>query len=106
MKKLIFNLLLMLALGATAKAQIQTDEPSTFANWVIESNVKTPKKAVVKFYNCKQELIYQEEIVGVKLKVKNKKTIEKLNAVLHQLVNEGNEAISANLVIAKLHQKR
>ena len=106
MKKTTFTILLMMALGVIAKAQIPTTEPTTFANWVIESNIKTPKKATVKFYNCRQQLIYQEEIVGLKLKVKNKKVVEKLNAVLNQLVAEGNNSVSANLVTAKLNKKQ
>ena len=106
MKKSIFTILLIATLGVVAKAQIPTTVPSTFANWVIESNIKTPKKATVKFYNCRQELMYQEEIVGLKLKVNNKKVVKKLNAILNQLVAEGNNAISANLVTAKLNKKQ
>jgi hypothetical protein len=105
MKKLILIFLLTIVLGAMTKAQIKTTNPSNFANWVIESNVKTPKNAIVKFYNNRQELIYQEEIAGVRLSVKNKNVVEKLNAILNRLVAEGNEAISANLVMAKLHKK-
>lgn len=105
MKKLTLMFLLMLALGAVAKSQTKTSACTDFANWVIESNTKTPKNATVKFYNHKQELIYQEEITGIKLNVKNKKIVEKLNTVLQQLITEGNEAITANLVVAKLHKK-
>ncbi|WP_461789935.1 hypothetical protein [Pedobacter sp.] len=105
MKKLNLIFLLTVALAAVAKAQIKGNKPSNFANWVIESNVKTPKNATVKFYNSRQELIYQEEVAGVKLNVKSRNVVEKLNAILTRLVTEGNEAISANLVTAKLHKK-
>lgn len=95
--------MLLTGIAAGAKAQDSTlTQKADFANWVIESNVKTPKNAVIKFYNAKQELIYEEEIKDRRLKVNRKKVSATLNSILAQLVAKNNEVIAHNLVATRL----
>ena len=54
--------------------------------WVVESNVKTPKSAIVYFYNNDDVLVYQEKIEGVKLNLKKDATKMKLKTVLETAV--------------------
>jgi hypothetical protein len=54
--------------------------------WVVVSNVKTPKNAIVYFYNNDDVLIYQEKIEGVRLNLKKDATKMKLKKVLETAV--------------------
>lgn len=54
--------------------------------WVIESNIKTPKSSIVRFYTNDRHLIYTEKVEGVKLNVKKKKTLMNLKNVLEKVV--------------------
>jgi len=54
--------------------------------WVIESNIKTPKSSIVRFYTNDQHLIYTETVEGVVLNVKKKKTLMNLKNVLEKVV--------------------
>jgi hypothetical protein len=59
MKKILF--VILLSAGTVAQAQQKTETTDASKGcWVVESNVKTPQKQMVKFYNANQELIYQE----------------------------------------------
>ena len=50
--------------------------------WVVESNIKTPKHAIVYFYSDDDTMIYKEEIEGIKLNLKKEKTKMKLKKLL------------------------
>lgn len=53
--------MILLSAGTVAQAQQKTETtPASKGCWVVESNVKTPQKQVVKFYDADQQLIYQE----------------------------------------------
>lgn len=98
MKKLILGLGIMLGAIST-KAQQQHNQ-ADFPNWVVESNVKTPKQSTIRFYNEKQELIYQEKIEGKKVKIENRKVQNNLNKVLKQLISNERKISDSNLVAA------
>lgn len=85
MKLLISTLIAMLSLTASAQEKKDT---ANFANWVVESNVKTPKNSIVKFYNANQELVYQEAVNGKKIKIERAKVREGLNQILKQIIND------------------
>lgn len=82
---------MIISFGARAQ-DISPASKNSFANWVIESNVNTPKNSVVKFYNAKQDVIYQEEIKGKKLNVNRKSVRNRLNRVLFMLTEKSNYA--------------
>jgi hypothetical protein len=50
--------------------------------WVIESNVKQPKSAIVYFYNLQQQLVYKEEVTGVRLNINRTKVKMRLKKAL------------------------
>ncbi|MES2891102.1 MAG: hypothetical protein V4725_03795 [Bacteroidota bacterium] len=58
--------------------------------WVIESNVKTPHQSIVRFFNADRQLIYTENINGVKLDCSKRKTLMKLKRVLEKVVDSYN----------------
>ncbi len=77
---------------ATAQGEATPGQPrspkwiSEKGYWVIESNIKTPKSSIVRFYTNDHHLIYTEKVEGVVLKVKKKKTLMNLKNVLEKVV--------------------
>ncbi|WP_410222331.1 hypothetical protein [Pedobacter sp.] len=98
MKKLILTAITVFLMAAWTKAQYKAD----FANWVIESNVKTPKIQVIKFYNAQQELIYEEEVKGFKVNINREKVRTALNAILDEVLQKDKAIQKENLVMARL----
>jgi hypothetical protein len=74
-------------------------------NWVIVSNVKTPKNSTVMFYNDKQELIYSEVITNKRLNIERKKVKLALNQVLEKAMETEKVIADKNLVITALKAK-
>lgn len=72
-------------------------QQSTFKNgfWMIESNVKTPKRHIVRFYNEAKVLMYEEEVLNKRLNLNREKVKKALNKVLVSLIN--NEKIAFEL---------
>ena len=54
--------------------------------WVVESNVATPQKATVYFYNAQHQLVYKEDIEKLHMDLSKAKVRRHLNAVLQQAV--------------------
>lgn len=52
--------------------------------WVIETNIKTPDKSVVHFYNNNNIEVYSEKVQGIILNPKKRKTLMGLKKVLDQ----------------------
>ena len=99
----------------TVTAHAQTDEPqqeipkwvSSKGYWVVQSNKKTPKEAVVYFYNNDNLLVYKEEIRNQKLKINRKKTLLRLKAALEEAIiahAQGTWARQDNLLAYHLQQ--
>ena len=74
-------------------------------NWVIVSNIKTPKNSTVMFYNDKQELIYSEVITNKRLNIERKKVKLALNQVLEKAMETEKVIADKNLVITALKAK-
>ncbi len=106
MKTATFNALLLIATAVVGtKAQVTSPvQNESFANWVIESNLKTPRNSVVKFYNAKQDLIYQEEIKDRRLNVSRVEVQYKLNQILAQLLEKNLKIKESNLVAISLKE--
>lgn len=104
MKAILISTLLVATLALGTQAQ---DKKSTagFPFWVIESNVKTPKNSTIKFYNAKQELIYQETITGKRIKTDKPKIQAGLNSILAQLLQNRESTFSGTIVTATLNKK-
>src|SRR3954465_12832593 len=54
--------------------------------WVIESNIHTPKKSIVYFYNNEGVLVYKERIEGIRINPSRKTTRLQLKQVLESSV--------------------
>jgi hypothetical protein len=53
---------------------------------VVENNIKTLDTFTVYFYNNEGAMVYKEKVAGVKLNIKNRKTLMRLRRVLDQSV--------------------
>ena len=51
--------------------------------WVIQSNVHTPKIAIIYFYTNQRELVYKEEVKGKRINSERIRTRKHLEAVLN-----------------------
>lgn len=96
MKKLLFILLLSTGFNVQAQQQSASANPSK-GFWVIESNVKLPRKQVVKFYNVDEQLLYQEDYNRKVLKCSSKRTRFMLDSILTFVLNRNNVNESAPL---------
>lgn len=54
--------------------------------WVVESNINSPLNHIVRFYNNDNELLYRENLTGVKLDPEKRKVKMKLKKVLESTV--------------------
>lgn len=101
MKKILFVILLFV--GPVARAQ-QKSEPLNPGKgfWVVENNVKSPKKQMVKFYNSNLQLVYQEYYDRKQLNYAKKRVRSMLDSALVTFLkvkNESNQASTlANII--------
>lgn len=75
--------------------------------WVVESNKRTPKDAIVYFYTTENILVYKEEIRNQKLKLNRKKTLLRFKTALEEAVSsyeKGTWAHQHNLLAQHLQQ--
>lgn len=88
MKTTLFAAVALLAASVTFAQEPPPNTESGF--WVIESNVKSPKVQMVKFYNKKMELLYQEAITHRRLKIEKAKIRKALDTALHRVLVSNN----------------
>jgi hypothetical protein len=99
MKKYIHAILVFSIISFTASAQtehlpqaeplLNPGTPSWLSDkgyWVIESNVKTPRKSIVHFYNNDNVVVYREKVEGIKINLNRKKTLYRLKGALEQVI--------------------
>jgi len=95
MKKQFFSLLATVLFLTVSTASFgQDQQPSTKfpkwlsrnGYWVVESNVKTPKKNTIYFYATDNTMVYKETVDGVRLHLNRTKTLMRLKGVLDQSV--------------------
>lgn len=100
MKKIL--LAILLCAGAAVQAQQKTKSENPIQGfWVIESNMKSPKDQVVKFYNANQQLLYQEAYNRKIINYNRKRNRNMLDSALITVLNykqETGTATLANLV--------
>jgi hypothetical protein len=87
------NFLLVIAFIMTAMASVaQQPKPSPprwlseKGWWVIETNIHTPRKHLIHFYNQDGVEVYKEQLDGIKLNAKRTKTKMQLKQVLEASV--------------------
>lgn len=89
-KQLLLTLLLGLIMQATLFAQHTTPAVPEWVSekgwWMIESNIHTPKKHIVYFYNKDGVLVYKEKIEGLRIRPSRKTTKMQLKQALETAV--------------------
>src|SRR5215204_7041410 len=86
---IITALSLLFSLTTNAQSTEPTKTPAWISNegyWVVESNKKTPKDAIVYFYSNENILVYKEEIKNKKLKLNKKKILLRFKSALEEAV--------------------
>jgi hypothetical protein len=80
---LIIILFLIAFIGAFSSAFAQETKDNKQGFWTVETNVKEKTFSIIRFYDDKGNLIYEEEIQGVNLELsaKNKKILDKTLAI-------------------------
>lgn len=114
MKKLLFLFACTLCICgyATAQAKSQNKKVPAWVSdkgfWVVEDNINTPGQTSVYFYNNDNELVYQQQLTGTKLKLQKKKVLVSLKQALETSVTawaqkkkNGDTAAMPMLVITK-----
>jgi hypothetical protein len=71
--------------------------------WVVESNVMSPKIQVIKFYNSRQELIYQEEVKNKRIRIEKERVRKSLDKALNYALVNG-KTIEPDSLIASIRQ--
>ena len=104
MKRVRLNLQKAMLIALFSLGMVINDafaKSNTIGFWTIEANDKSEKYTIVRFYDDKQNLVYEEKIEGIALSItpKNKKVLDKTLAMLidKKLVKEqvkGNQLIS------------
>jgi hypothetical protein len=88
--KMIYPLLSLLLLGAgcltPARAQSAAREPGTY--WVVETNQHDKSYSIVRFYDRRDQLLYEEKLWGLRLDVTRPRTHRLLNKTLREVTNK------------------
>ncbi len=75
---------LCLSMGTPLFSQAQ--EPTATENyWVIETNLTQRNYSIVRFYNTSHQLIYEEQLNGIYLDARKRRTKKLLNETLRRV---------------------
>jgi hypothetical protein len=89
MKKVLTTAALFFSIQFVMAQDSKNDKSK--GTWVVESNVMSPKIQVIKFYNSRQELIYQEEVKNKRIRIEKERVRRSLDKALnYALVNGKN----------------
>ena len=103
MKKIFLAAAFTLLLLSTSFAQSEEQETSAYptpkwvsANgyWVVESNINTPDKNILYFYNNNNVLVYKEKADGIVINLKKRRVKMCLKKVLEQSIIAYNQNYS------------
>lgn len=100
--------MILLSAGTVAQAQQKAAISNPIKGfWVVESNISSPQKQLVKFYNTDQQLIYEELYDRKLLNYSRKHVRNLLDSALVTVLNTKNEygeAVKIASVITKKHK--
>ena len=86
MKKILFIALLCAGTGAANAQQQIANLNQNKGWWTVESNLKSPKKQLVKFYNSDLQLLYEESYDQKILNYSRKRTRKMLDSALAKVL--------------------
>lgn len=87
MKKVFTAAVLFCSIQVAMAQEIKNDKSK--GTWVVESNVMSPKVQVIKFYNSRQELIYQEEVKNKRIRIEKERVRKSLDKALNYALLNG-----------------
>ena len=109
---LVAAFLICCSVTASAQEETVTIKTPRFVSekgyWVIKSNVKQPKEAVVYFYNLQHDLVYEEELKNVNLNINRTKVKMRLKRALEQAIathERGELAAKDEKIVAAIFRK-
>ncbi|HEY1060934.1 MAG TPA: hypothetical protein VGE44_04580 [Daejeonella sp.] len=103
MKKIFTAAVLFCSIQVGIAQEITSDKSK--GTWVVESNVLSPKIQVIKFYNSREELIYQEEVKNKRIRIEKERVRKSLDKALnYALVNE--KVLERDSLTASIRQLR
>lgn len=72
--------------------------------WVVESNIRSPRDQVIKFYNSRLELIYQESVDNKKIRYEREKIRKALDKTL-EIALKNSEKTEPGTFVSVLRNK-
>jgi hypothetical protein len=78
---------LCLSVGVPTFCQAQ-EPTATESYWVIETNLLQRNYSIVRFYNTAHQLIYEEQLNGIYLDVRKRRTKKLLNETLRRVTDK------------------
>jgi hypothetical protein len=110
---LLSLLFFFLLLAAPTQAQRRrAGQPALPGYWNLETNLTTRDYTIVRFYNDRQELLYEERLTGLCLDLSRgtglcQRTARQLNGALAQVLgNPGQAALAMGALAQQLGQSR
>lgn len=100
--KTIFTTAVLFCSIQVAMAQEINNDKSK-GTWVVESNVMSPKVQMIKFYNSRQELIYQKEVKNKRIRIERERVRRSLDKALNYALVNGKK-IEPDSLIASIRQ--
>ncbi len=100
MKKIFFSTAFILLMLTTSFAQSEEQETTTYPTpkwisekgfWMIETNINTPDKNILYFYNNNNILVYKERVDGMVINLKKRSVKMGLKKVLEQSITAYNQ---------------
>jgi hypothetical protein len=100
MKKIFLSTAFILLLLSTSFAQSEEQETPTYPTpkwisekgyWVIETNINTPGKNILYFYDNNNVLVYKEKADGIVINLKKRRVKMCLKKVLEQSITAYNQ---------------
>lgn len=84
---------MIVSLTANAQNQDEDTQPaprwcSQKGYWVVETNIHTPKDAIVHFYTNSRQLVYSEKVTGKVLNTRRPRVLVKLKRAMEKVIND------------------
>lgn len=102
MKKIILASLIACSMPAAFAQDLKQNALN--GNWVVESNVNSPRQQVIKFYNARSVLVYEDKVSGKKVRYEKARVKKALNKTLEMALREGS-TIEPGTFLAVLRTK-
>jgi hypothetical protein len=86
MKKIILASLIACSMPAAFAKDLKQNALN--GNWVVESNLNSPRQQVIKFYNSNSVLVYEDIVIGKKVRYERARVKRALNKTLEMALRQ------------------